>query len=275
MEATTDKLLKGYMYHVDAFATGLFTGNPACVCIVYSWPTDELMQMIAAENNLAETAFAKYISEGQYGLRWFTPEAEVRLCGHATLATAHVLFSEYQEVATSIKFETLSGILEVSKLGSQEYILDFPADEPKPFQNKVLVNMGFDIDKTFEGKDDVMVELSTQAEVEAFVPNSDLIFSIPKRGLIITAKGDDVHFVSRCFYPMVGILEDPATGSAHTLLTTYWARRLHRNSFNCLQLSVRVGTFRTVFKGDRVGLIGEAYTFKKSLLHDDIQIEFL
>jgi len=275
METATDKLLKGYMYHVDAFATGLFSGNPACVCIVYSWPSDELMQNIAAENNLAETAFAKYVSEGKYDLRWFTPEAEVRLCGHATLATAHVLFTEYQESVVSIEFETLSGILKVSKLEDQKYILDFPADEPKSFHNEVLLNMGFDLDNTYEGKDDALVVMSSQAEVEAFAPNNELLSSIDKRGLIITAVGDGVNFVSRCFYPMLGITEDPATGSAHTLLTTYWAKRLHRNNFDCLQLSARVGTFRTVFKGDRVSLIGEAYTFKKSLLHDDIEIEFL
>ena len=275
MDNSVDKISKGYMYHVDAFATGLFTGNPACVCVLYSWPTDELMQKIAAENNLAETAFAKYISEGRYGLRWFTPEAEVRLCGHATLATAHVLYSEYQETAAKIKFETLSGVLEVSKLESSKYLLDFPSDEPRQFDNEELLKMGFDPEKILEGKDDAMVVLTNQSEVENFVLNLDLISSLPKRGLIITAKGDSVHFVSRCFYPMLGVMEDPATGSAHTLLTTYWARVLHRNSFDCLQLSKRLGTFQTVFKGDRVALIGEAYTFKKSLLHDELEIEFL
>jgi len=250
------------IYQVDAFSNKLFGGNPAAVCPLDEWLADGLMQNIAAENNLAETAFLVKEDVG-YHLRWFTPVKEVDLCGHATLATAHVLYNHLGYDKDEIAFQTRSGRLTVRK-SEEAYVMNFPADHIQEVPTPEAIVKGLNIQpiKTYLGREDYLVVLPSQREVEALRPDFKILAELKdSRGTIATARGNAVDFVSRCFFPNYGIDEDPTTGSAHTTLTVYWAKQLEKESLSALQLSTRVGTLHCKLINDRVEITGQACTY--------------
>lgn len=250
------------IYQVDAFTNALFGGNPAAVCPLDCWLDENLMQQIATENNLAETAFFVPV-ENAFEIRWFTPEAEVDLCGHATLASAHVLFNHLHYTKEKILFHSRnSGTLGVKKEG--EYLqLDFPADQPKKTKNIPDLEIAFGEKPmvTFEGRDDYLLIYETEQQIKSFSPDFERLKTIKKRGVIVSAKGDKDDFVSRFFAPGIGIPEDPVTGSAHTLLTPYWSEKLGKNKLTARQLSKRGGALNCELKKDRVLISGKAVTY--------------
>jgi len=249
------------IFQADAFASRLFKGNPAAVVPLQEWLSDELMQQIAMENNLSETAF--FIPEGNnFHIRWFTPKAEVKLCGHATLATAHVLFNELNLPGDMLEFNSLSGILTVKKIGDKLQ-LDFPADfaqEVAPIETFTEA-FGTKPLKTLKGRTDYLLLFDSEETIRNFQPNIQLLLSTNARGIMVTAKGNDVDFVSRFFAPAVGVNEDPVTGSAHTTLIPFWANRLGKTELKALQLSARGGQLWCTLLGDRVFIAGKAVTF--------------
>ena len=249
------------IYQVDAFSDRLFAGNPAAVCPLESWIPDERMQQIAGENNLAETAFFTR-KDDDYHIRWFTPAVEVDLCGHATLASAHVLFNHLGYKRKEIRFDSRSGWLTVSKEGDL-LTLDFPADvfAPAPPPELLVKSLGVTPAETYFGKTDWMVVLKDQRAVEEITPDLGLMAGVPGRGVIITARGDQSDFVSRFFGPQSGVPEDPVTGSAHTTLAPFWAGRLGKQTLEARQLSRRGGWLRCTVAGDRVRISGNARTF--------------
>ncbi|MEL7268504.1 MAG: PhzF family phenazine biosynthesis protein [Bacteroidota bacterium] len=252
--------MKQKIYQIDAFASKVFTGNPAAVCILEDWLTDDLLQSIAEENNLAETAFAIKNGE-QYGLRWFTPETEVDLCGHATLATAFVLFEYYGHASDTIDFYSeRSGQLMVKKTADGLLCMDFPTDLLQKTEPNSAVNEAIGVIplETFKGKTDYMLVFPSQGVIEGLKPNFFLLDKIDCRGVICTAPGGAVDFVSRAFFPQCGIPEDPVTGSAHTTLTPYWAQKLKKTKLTAKQLSKRGGDLVCEYLGDRVKISGRA-----------------
>ena len=249
-------------YIVDAFTDKPFSGNPAAVCIMDHWLADDLMQNIAFENNLAETTFVVPKDDGLH-IRWFTPHVEVDLCGHATLAAAHVLFSHEGYNKAQIDFDSRSGILTVTKKDGR-LTLDFPVDSFEKLEHiptQISTALQGNIIEIYRGKTDYMVVFSSQQEVEASVPDMRELKKLDGRGVIITAPGNNVDFVSRFFAPQSGIDEDPVTGSAHTTLAPYWAKKLNKTSFDCLQLSQRGGKLHCDLAGDRVKISGSAVTY--------------
>jgi len=255
------------MFQIDAFSNRIFGGNPAAVIPLDDWLDDEIMLNIAEENNLSETAFLVKRSQNQYDLRWFTPNKEVDLCGHATLASAHYLF-ESNSATKEIEFSTRSGILTVEALGHNAYLMEFPSDNPTKIDNTQEILDCLNIQgEVYEGKDDYIVVLQSQKEVEDCQPDFYAMKQLPKRGIIITAQSDSCHVVSRCFYPKYGIDEDPVTGSAHTLITPYWAIQLKRNQLNCKQLSKREGSLKCIYKGKKTTIIGSATTYLAGIIH--------
>lgn len=251
--------MKIKQYQVDAFATRTFEGNPAAVCPLESWLDDGLLQAIAEENNLSETAFF-VPSETGFDLRWFTPVKEVDLCGHATLATAHVLFDILGYAGPSITFETRSGELIVERKG--EWLeMNFPACPPTPCEPFEILSKGLG-QQPLEVlvADDYLAVFDSEAAVRAITPDMALLGQLDLRGVIITAPGTDVDFVSRFFAPKFGIPEDPVTGSAHCALAPYWAGRLGKRLLSARQVSKRGGSLTCELKGDRVLLSGSAVT---------------
>ncbi len=253
---------------VDAFADRPFTGNPAAVSYSDKPLSTVLMQAIASELNLSETAFVYPLPGGTYHLRWFTPTAEVELCGHATMAAAHVMW-ERSIVARgeAISFTTLSGILRVGLIGDL-IAMDFPA-EPVDFAEQpskasaIEDAIGMSVLATGRNRMDYLAVLGSEAEVRRAAPDMSAIAALPARGLIITAPADETRqydFVSRCFYPAVGVPEDPVTGSAHCALGPYWADRLGRATLVGLQASLRGGTVRVECQPNRVVISGNAVT---------------
>ncbi len=253
---------------VDAFCDGPFTGNPAAVIQLESWLDDSLLQKIAEELNLSETAFLVK-SEGKYLLRWFTPTCEVDLCGHATLASAHVLYNHYAFAEDQIVFSTKSGDLMVKSLGHNQYSLNFPADKPRLIARSDYPKLGLDKDciELHKGKDDYLAIFESQQDIENIKPDFTTISQLDSRGLIISAPGVSVDFVSRGFFPQAGVNEDPATGSAHTLLTPYWSSKKNQTDFKATQLSNRKGHFFCSLKGNRVLLIGHGVTILKGEIY--------
>ncbi|MGB5190964.1 PhzF family phenazine biosynthesis protein [Robiginitalea sp.] len=255
------------MYQVDAFASALFTGNPAAVCILDTWLPEQLMQSIAAENNLAETAFAVAVPDG-YEIRWFTPETEVALCGHATLATAHILFETGKVSTDRIQFASRErGLLHVSR-DADWLVLDFPADPPVAVElpDGLTDAIGASPEACFLGQTDYLLIYSDQREVDALNPDFFKLNQIDCRGVIASAPGEDVDFVSRFFAPRCGVPEDPVTGSAHTLLIPYWHGRLGKTRMMAHQRSKRGGALRCEYHGDRVHIGGQAVTYMKAEL---------
>jgi PhzF family phenazine biosynthesis protein len=251
------------MFQVDAFADKLFFGNPAAVVILEQEIDQQLMQSIAAENNLSETAFVN-INKSPINIRWFTPVAEVRLCGHATLAAARVLFENYPEsTADDIAFQSKSGFLKAFQKAGHIY-LDFPADRRLESVDK---NEAFERALgerpmcAFKGKDDYLVIYESQSQIERIKPKFTQIANFDSRGVVISAAGEDFDFVSRCFFPKMGVNEDPVTGSAHTMLTPYWATLTNKTELTARQLSARGGTLNCYCKDDRVFIGGASRIF--------------
>lgn len=255
---------KKNIYQVDAFTDVAFKGNPAAVMVLDGPMEEELMQKIANEMNLAETAFAYPINDG-YNLRWFTPEKEVKLCGHATLATAHIMWQEGIIQSDRINFHTLSGVLSADRVGDS-IRLDFPAIKGKETNSKELVKDQLGIEPVgFEESDRgyMVIELKDSAEVKNFLPDSEKILKLGEFVVIITARDKEYDFVSRVFGPAFGIDEDPVTGSAHCILATYWSKVLGKNSFQAYQASKRGGQINVLLNNDRVYLTGKAVTVIK------------
>lgn len=249
-------------YQVDAFAEQVFGGNPAGVCpLNRDWLDDALMQNIAMENNLAETAF--YIERnGQYYIRWFTPTVEVDLCGHATLAAAHVMFNHEGYKRNDIVFESRSGKLFVRKEGG--YItLNFPTDEIRKIDMEESMVGCFDIKpvQLYKGKTDYLFVYKSENEIQNIRFDLDKIAKLDARGAIITAPGKNVDFVSRFFAPQSGVNEDPVTGSSHTTLVPYWRNVLGRDILTAMQLSERRGELKCKYLNDRVEISGKAKTY--------------
>jgi PhzF family phenazine biosynthesis protein len=247
-------------YQIDAFATRVFEGNPAAVCLLESWLDDRLLQAIASENNLSETAFLVPSDRG-FQLRWFTPVAEVDLCGHATLASAHVLFEILGFSGKRITFETRSGDLVVESQGGL-LTMNFPARPPVPAAiSAVLVaGLGHGPEEVWVANHYIAV-FADEDIVRAIAPDFVKLQELDRCGVIVTAPGREVDFVSRFFAPKIGIPEDPVTGAAHCELTPYWARRLGKNSLAARQVSARGGNLACSLQGDRVILTGRAVTY--------------
>jgi PhzF family phenazine biosynthesis protein len=259
------------LFHVDAFAAGPFTGNPAAVCVLdgNAAPPDSWMAAVAAEMNLSETAFVQPRGDSDWSLRWFTPRVEVDLCGHATLATAHVLWTEGHTDSDAVRFHTRSGVLSAARAdGAIE--LDFPAlaNTPVDAPPGLADALGTIPVACARNVHDLLAELVDAATVRALEPDFVAIAAIDARAVVVTARSDDdaYDFVSRCFGPRVGIDEDPVTGSAHCALATYWADRLGRTDFRAHQASARGGALRVTLAGDRVRLGGTATTIARGEL---------
>ncbi|MEN8228406.1 MAG: PhzF family phenazine biosynthesis protein [Bacteroidota bacterium] len=254
--------MKLKIYQVDAFTSQVFGGNPAAVCILDEWLDDAFMQSIANENNLSETAFAVPV-EQRYEIRWFTPEMEVELCGHATLATAHVLFEQLGYPTHRVEFYSIhSGRLFVEKSGDL-LTLDFPADtlEEMVVPEVIVTALRKAPLKAFKGKTDFMFIYASQSDIEEMEPDFGLLAQMGGRGVIVTAMGNEVDFVSRFFAPQTGINEDPVTGSAHTTLVPYWSRVLGKKKLTASQLSTRGGDLVCENMGERVRISGHAVTY--------------
>jgi len=253
------------IYQADAFTDKLFGGNPAAVCPLEDWLSDELMQQIATENNLSETAYLVKDND-QYHIRWFTPGTEVDLCGHATLASAHILFSLPGHSGNKISFHSKSGVLTVSKLDDGKLMLDFPSNVPEEMKEipmNLLEGLGLAPVPVYKTSFDYMVVAPSEKIVIGLVPDFKTLAKVPCRGVIVTAKGDSADFVSRCFYPQSGIDEDPVTGSAHTIMVPYWAKQLKKTTMKAIQLSKRRGYLDCELAGDRVLMSGYAVTYMR------------
>lgn len=254
--------MKQKIYQIDAFTNKVFSGNPAAVCILEQWIDESLMCNIAAENNLAETAFVVK-NEDQYEIRWFTPSIEVDLCGHATLASAFVLFEYYGESGKIDFFSSRSGTLVVGKSEDGQLTLDFPSDKLEEVlrTERLSEAIGKEPLKAFKGSTDYMLVYSNQNEIINIKPDFRALSDVDARGVIVTAPGDNVDFVSRWFGPNSGIDEDPVTGSAHTTLTPYWSKELGKTTLTARQLSKRGGDLICEYLGDRVKISGHAVLY--------------
>ena len=258
--------MKVPIFQVDAFTNHVFGGNPAAVCPLEKWIDDETMQQLAQENNLSETAF--FVKSGEeFELRWFTPEIEVDLCGHATLATAHVLFEHLGYNKPEIHFQTKSGLLIVQK-EKDRLMMDFPTDNMPAVEPPAVLfqALGIRSDHVF-ASDDYMVVLDSEDEVQNLDPDFRILSEVNARGVIVTAPGNEVDFVSRFFAPGAGIDEDPVTGSAHTKLTPYWSKRLGKDILEARQISKRVGHLTCRNKGERTEILGHAKTYMIGEIH--------
>lgn len=254
-------IMKLPIYQVDAFASRIFTGNPAAVVICKSELSAEIMQSIATENNLSETAFV-VITRNDYQIRWFTPTVEVDLCGHATLAAAHVLFNHLKSSQNKVSFYSKSGFLHVHKNDEILY-LDFPADSftaVEPFE-QLISGLGVKPSELYKGRDDFLAILDNEVSVASLCPNMDSISKVPSRGVIVSSIGTEADFVSRFFAPQSGVPEDPVTGSAHTTLIPYWSKRLAKQHLRATQLSKRGGELTCKDLGERVEIGGRAVTY--------------
>ncbi|MEP7323604.1 MAG: PhzF family phenazine biosynthesis protein [Saprospiraceae bacterium] len=250
------------LYQVDAFTDQLFRGNPACVVPLQEWLPDEILLKITQENAVAETAF--FINRGDhYHLRWFTPEIEMDLCGHATLASAHVIKNYLDFKGDTITFETRSGQLKVS-INQNQYTLDFPSRKPLPSQLPAIIKDAISIQpiEVLKSRDYVLM-YDNEMDVRNIQINR-LVFdqiSLSPGGVIVTAKGDHHDFVSRFFTSQSSILEDPVTGSSHCSLIPFWSERLNKKEMVAMQVSQRSGELFCVDKGDRVWIGGQAKTY--------------
>ncbi len=251
------------VYTVDAFTDKVFGGNPAAVCPLQQWLPTETMQSLANENNLSETAFFVKNSDGSYNLRWFTPEVEMDLAGHPTLATAFVIFNELGHDTDTITFHSKSGVLTViNRNGLLE--MNFPSRMPVPCDVPPALLEGFNIvpEKVLRSRDYVLV-FKNQAEIENLQANFSLLNKVETLGIIATAKGDEADFVSRFFVPNSVIGEDPVTGSAHATLIPYWSAELNKHDLTAIQLSKRKGQLWCGARGERVTIAGKAVLYMK------------
>ena len=257
------------LYQVDAFTNKLFGGNPAAVVPLKQWLPEIVMQKIAAENNLSETAF--YVPRGnEFELKWFTPKAEIALCGHATLGTAYVIYEIQKSTLPQLNFHTKSGVLTVTR-SSQMYSMNFPSDilDGTHITDEIHHAIGLRPAEAYYGRNVLMVLLNSENELAGIQPDPEKVKRLHPHGLIATAKGENTDFVSRCFFPNYGISEDPVTGSAHTILTPYWAKRLNKNILTAQQISERVGELTCRFLNDRVEISGEAVLYLEGKIFVD------
>lgn len=253
------------IYKLDAFTNKLFSGNPAAVCMLDEWIDDDMMQNIAIENNLAETAFLVQ-KDNLYEIRWFTPLVEVDLCGHATLASAYVLMNELNVSDNCIHFYShLSGDLYVRKLDIGLFELDFPTDEYQECILPDVIKKSLNIlpKECYYGSTDYLLVYNSQTDIENISPDLKILSKADGRGVIVTAKGKDCDFVSRFFAPQSGIDEDPVTGSAHTTLTPYWAKHLNKTKLEAVQLSKRTGYLTCTFHNERTRIAGMVVLYLK------------
>jgi PhzF family phenazine biosynthesis protein len=249
------------LFQIDAFADKIFTGNPAAVIPLEKWVSDQLMQNIAMENNLSETAF--FIQENnEFYIRWFTPISEVNLCGHATLASGHVIFNHTNYNNDQIIFNSKSGILKIRKEG-QFIILDFPASDLEEISIPANIEQALGIrpEKCIRGREDMMFIFDNAKEIKSLSPDLRFLKTLNARGIIVTAPSDEYDFVSRFFAPVEGIDEDPVTGSAHTMLIPYWSGLLQKRELTAKQISSRGGVLKCTNKGSRVEIGGKAVTY--------------
>ncbi len=253
------------LFQIDAFADAAFQGNPAAVCPLDDWLPDEVLQSIAQENNLAETAF--YVSkEGCYELRWFTPTKEVDLCGHATLAAAHVLLRSRGAGPSGVTFQSRSGPLRVFR-EADRLTLDFPAQAGVACEIPVALVEGLGAGpRACYRAMDYMAVFESEEEIIALTPDFRRLTALDLRGVIVTAPGRTVDFVSRFFAPKYGVNEDPVTGSAHCTLAPYWARRLGKSAMNARQLSKRTGSLRCRVEGERVFISGRTVAYMEGTI---------
>ena len=260
--------MKLELYQIDAFTNKVFKGNPACVVHLDFWLDDKILLNIAKENAVAETAFL-VIKENKVHLRWFTPDIEMDLCGHATLASAHYLKSILDYKKEEIIFKTLSGDLKV-KVENDFYHLDLPSRMPKEAELPAIIKNSLSIQpiKVYKSRDFVLL-YNNQKDIECIEVNRSVFdqININPGGVIVTAKGDDCDFVSRFFTPQATILEDPVTGSAHCSLTPYWSKKTNKNKLLAKQLSERGGELICINKTNRVEIIGDAVTYSSGYLH--------
>ncbi len=261
------------LYHIDAFVSDSARGNPAAVVLLDVWPSPSLLQAIAEENRLPETAFLVADSApGHYALRWFSPRSEVPLCGHATLAAAHVLFHEREPHAKRLFFTTRSGALRAERQ-AEGIALDFPAARlrPLPPAPSLQPYLGGEPRALYAYGDDGFVLLDDEAAVRAArVPEETVLTALGLRGLCVTARGETADIVSRFFAPALGIPEDPATGSAHCALAPYWGERLGRKRLRARQLSERGGELECVWEGERVQLVGRSRLYLRGAIESPL-----
>jgi PhzF family phenazine biosynthesis protein len=250
------------IFQVDAFTNKIFSGNPAAVCPLEHWLPDDIMQQIAAENSVAETAFFISLNDG-FKIRWFTPEIEIDLCGHATLAAAHVIAKHLNSPFTSLKFHSKSGILTV-KVENELLTMDFPSRKPEPDDLPQIISDAVQPKpvEVLKSRDYVLV-FETEEIIRSMKPDQSILnqINLDPGGIIVTARGNEVDFVSRFFTPQASIFEDPVTGSAHCSLIPYWSERLGKDSLLALQLSPRAGKLLCKDLGKRVLISGEAVTY--------------
>jgi PhzF family phenazine biosynthesis protein len=254
------------IFQVDAFTNELFRGNPAAVCPLESWPADQKLQAIAAENNLSETAF--FLSrDDHFELRWFTPAMEVDLCGHATLASAHVVFQFVNPVADCVRFQTRSGLLTVERRGDL-LVMEFPSRPGKvsPMPEDLIEGLGVRPKEVLLSRDYLAVYESDKI-VETLNPDMNRLLRLDCLGIIVTAPGMHSDFVSRFFAPKAGIPEDPVTGSAHCTLIPYWANRLGKSELHAIQVSKRGGELFCKDLGERVSIGGRAVMYLEGFIN--------
>ncbi len=257
------------IFQIDAFTKTVFNGNPAAVCLLESWLDDDVLQKIALENNLSETAFLVKSdkSEKGYDLRWFTPTTEVDLCGHATLASAWVLINEYNEVASPLCFMTRSGELRVKRSG-QDLIMDFPLQRATSctVPAQLLPSLGLQSAEVLAAED-YLVVVENEQTVKQLQPDFTGLQGLPLRGVMVTAPGESVDFVSRWFGPNVGVDEDPVTGSSHTTLAPYWSEKLGKNELTARQISKRSCELICRVEQERVFITGSAVKYMEGMTY--------
>ncbi|WP_457617367.1 PhzF family phenazine biosynthesis protein [Lutibacter sp.] len=256
------------IFQVDAFTNKLFKGNPAAVVPLTKWISEKMMLNIAAENNLSETAFFVQKDNNCFEIKWFTPTCEIDLCGHATLAAAHIIFTELNPTASKIEFKSAkSGSLFITKKGDW-YTLNFPAESITEIETPAILEEALEVPvvKTYIGTWKCLAVLENEETIKQLTPNFHLLTQLEHLGIIVTSKGSKDDFVSRFFAPKIGINEDPVTGSAHTLLIPYWAKELTKNNLTAKQLSDRTGILKCLYLGDRVEMSGQAVTYLKGKL---------
>lgn len=256
------------LFHVDAFASRPFEGNPAAVCILNDWLPDAIMQAIAAELNLSETAFVVKREDGDYRIRWFAPKKEVSLCGHATLASAHVLYEHHNIERQELRFHSLSGLLS-THISDAGITMNFPTASIKNIDvpDTLIPALNARPLRCFESEDLIAI-FSDPSEISIIEPNFNLLNKLPYRGICITAPGNGgpYDFVCRFFAPSIGINEDPVTGSAYTKLAPIYTELLHKQDFFAKQVSQRGGELEISLKGSRTHITGKALTLMRSQL---------
>ncbi len=253
--------MKVDLYQINAFTDRMFAGNPAAVCPLAAWLDDATMLAIAAENNLSETAFF-VPRDGDFDLRWFTPTCEVDLCGHATLASAHLILTRLDPGRTDVVFHTRSGALRVVRDGDR-LAMDFPRWQPQPIPppDGLAAALGCALDAVYFGRDRHMAVLPSAGSVRTLRPDMGALAMVAPGRVIVTAPGEDCDFVSRFFAPGSGVNEDPVTGSSHCVLVPYWAARLGKTDLHARQISKRGGELFCRQQGDRVVIAGRSVLF--------------